>query len=326
MGRDMTPPDALYGALDLGGTKVRSIVADLEGGVYGEDIRPSLTSEGLDAVLARMADSLSVALAASGRQLADLRAVGIASPGAVNVLRGTVSDAPQLPGWTDVPLVEVMAQRLGLPVFLENDASAAALGEHTFGAGRGTLHMLYITMSTGIGGGIIAGGELYRGATGSAGELGHVTLDMNGPLCGCGARGCLEAMASGTVIARRGEAIVRAGESPLLADWREREGHITAEMMKRAAEAGDEASRRVFSETGRYLGVALAAFVDVFNPELILIGGGVARAAEFFLPEARDTMRARAMSEPLKHVRVELAALGDRAGSLGMIAAMRDRV
>ena len=313
----------LYGAIDLGGTNVRAIVADLDGNIAGEDSRLTETQRGTEGVFACMVASLEAAAAVAGVRVADLGGVGIASPGTVDVTRGVVSEASQLPDWNDVPLVEIMSRRLGVAVCLENDASAAALGEHRFGAGRGTRHMLYLTVSTGVGGGIIIQGELYRGASGAAGELGHMIMDPDGPPCGCGARGCLEALASGTAIAGRGEELAAQGASKLLTQMRQREGPVTAEMMKRAADAGDGDSRRVFREAGHYLGVALASYVNIFSPDLILIGGGVARAAEYFMEEAEQTMRTLAKGEPLKHVRLGLGELGDRAGSLGMIALMR---
>jgi len=321
----MTERPPLYGALDLGGTKIRALVADLEGRVYGEDVRPSRTEEGLEAVMSRMVDSLQAAARQAGADLADLKGVGIATPGAVDVRRGVVPSAPQLPGWHDVPLVEIMSRRLGLDVWLENDATAAALGEHTFGGGRSARHMLYLTVSTGIGGGIIIDGKVYRGASGAAGELGHVIIDPHGPPCGFGARGCLESFASGSAIARRGEELVAGGESRLLAELREQEGPVTAEMMKRAVDLGDVASREAFREAGHYLGIALASFVNIFNPEIILVGGGVARAGDLFMEQAQTTMRVLAMSQPLKGVRVDLGVLGDRAGPLGMIAIARLR-
>ncbi|MDO8615619.1 MAG: ROK family protein [Dehalococcoidia bacterium] len=316
------PP--LYGAIDLGGTSVRAIVADLDGRVYGEEIRPSETERGPDAVFQRLAETLEAAASAAGGRPADLRGVGICSPGTIDVERGVVSGAPQLPGWEDVPLVRIMSERLGVSVWLDNDASAAALGEHTFGAGRGSRHMLYITVSTGIGGGIIIHRKLYRGAAGSAGELGHIVVDINGPRCGCGSSGCLEALASGTAIARQGEELLAKGESPRLAALRGRQGRVTAEMVAQAATAGDEACRRLFAEAGRYIGAALASYVNIFNPEVIIVGGGVARSAELFLPQAERTMRERAMAEPLKHVRLALSALGERVGPLGMIARLSE--
>ena len=169
----------LYAAVDLGGTKVRALVADRSGRVLGDDIRPSGAAEGLETVLGRMVESLDAALARAGVEREQLAGLGIASPGAVDGERGVVPNAPQLPGWQDLPLARLMAGRVGAPALLENDASAAALGEHRFGAGRGTRHMLYITVSTGLGGGIIIDGELYRGKSGAAGELGHMIIDID---------------------------------------------------------------------------------------------------------------------------------------------------
>lgn len=310
----------LYGAIDLGGTKVRAIIADLSGDVKAEDIRSSRAKEGVDVTLDTMVATLVTACSAAGITQGDLKGLGIASPGAVDAFNGIVPEAPQLIGWKDVPLAKIMEERLRLPVLLENDANAAALGENRYGAGRGTRNMLYLTVSTGVGGGIIIEGDLYRGTRGAAGELGHVIIDIDGPPCGCGANGCLESFASGTAIARRGRELVAAGEAPKLAALSEREGELTAEVMSKAAYDGDEVSRRVFHDAGTYLGVALATFVNIFNPQAILIGGGVARAADLFLAHARAVMEERAMRSPLEDVKLGLAELGDRVGSLGMIA------
>jgi glucokinase len=314
----------LYGAIDLGGTKLRSIVVDASGRILGDDIRLSHTAEGLEAVLGRMVECLDASLVKAGVKRQGLAALGVASPGAVDAARGIVPDAPQLPGWKDVPLAWLLEERLKVPTKLENDATAAALGEHRFGAGRGSRHMLYITISTGVGGGIIIDGEMYRGASGAAGELGHVVIDMNGPPCRCGARGCLESLVSGTAIAKWGEELVAKGKSPLLAEMREREGPVTAEMMSRAVKAGDEAARVYAGEVGFYLGVALAGFVNIFNPEVIVIGGGVSLSGEMFMDKALATMESRAMRQPLKDVRVKLSALGDFGGALGMVARLRE--
>jgi glucokinase len=316
----------IYSAIDLGGTNVRAIVADLDGNVLSEDIRLSRASEGLDITIDTMVASLEGACLQADASLGDLMALGIASPGPVDSAGGVVPEAPQLTGWKDVPLVRIMSERLGMEVWLENDASAAALGENRYGAGRGSKNMLYITVSTGVGGGIIIDGDLYRGTRGAAGEVGHVIIDINGPPCGCGGHGCLESLASGTAIARRGRDLAASGDASALADAASREGRLSAEIIARTAGAGDDVSRRIFKDVGMYLGVALAGFVNVFNPEAILIGGGVARSAELFFPEARRVMEERAMRAPLEDVTLGLAELGDRAGSLGMIARLRDAV
>ncbi len=184
--------------------------------------------------------------------------------------------------------------------------------------------MLYLTVSTGIGGGIIIDGEMYGGKSGAAGELGHVVIDMNGPPCGCGARGCLEALASGTAIATKGEELAESGGSPTLARLRREEGRVTSEMMQRAAEMGDTASREAFREAGHYFGVALASYVNIFDPEVIVIGGGVAKAGDLLLEQARITMQALAMAQPLKGVRLVVSELGDFAGALGMVARLTE--
>ena len=315
-----------YAAIDLGGTKVRAIVADLDGQLYGEDIRLSRASEGLETTKDTMVASLEAACVAAGVNGSDIKGLGIASPGAVDAYKGLVPEAPQLPGWRDVPLVEMMAERLGLPVWLENDANAAALGENRYGAGKGTKNMLYMTLSTGVGGGIIIGGDLYRGTRGAAGELGHVIIDYNGPPCGCGGNGCLESLVSGTAIAREGERLSDEGLAPELTKLRAAEGAVTAEMMSRAVKAGDEVVAEYADRVGMFLGLALASYVNIFNPSVIVIGGGVSQSADMFMNQAVATMKQRAMRGPLEDVTVRLGELQDRAGTLGMIARLKAAV
>ncbi|MCJ7510175.1 MAG: ROK family protein, partial [Dehalococcoidia bacterium] len=192
------PPEGnkYLGAVDLGGSKILSIIAHGDGRRLGEDRRPTDAEAGPDAVLERIVGSLEGALAKAGLGQGDLAAVGICCPGPCDIDAGVLSSAPNLPGWRDVPICRYLEERLGVPARLENDANAAALGEHVYGAGRGCRHLIYMPLSTGIGGGLIIDGRLYRGATGVAGELGHMTIEPDGPLCGCGNRGCLEALAS----------------------------------------------------------------------------------------------------------------------------------
>jgi glucokinase len=315
----------LYGALDLGGTKLRAVVADLAGNVRGEIILTSEADEGPEFVVDRLIETLEASAAEAGVDVSHLRAVGVASPGALDLVHGLVQEAPQLPGWNGVPLVEIMSRRLGLPVLLENDANAAALGENRFGAGRGTRYMVYLTISTGVGGGIIIDGKVYHGVSGAAGELGHMVVWFNGPRCMCGERGCLEAIASGTGLAWRAQDLVDAGEAPGLERIKRERGHLGTDEIADAASAGDGDGRRLFDEAGLYLGIALSNYVNIFNPEMIVIGGGVAAGAgELFLPRAEATMQELARKEPLKYVRLERAELGDRSGPLGMIAALGD--
>jgi glucokinase len=310
----------LYGAIDLGGTNVRAIVAGLDGVISGDDRRPSRAHEGLETTIETLLASLEQACSEAGTSPGSLVGLGIATPGWVDRERGVVPAAPQLKGWHDVPLVQMLEDRLGVRVRLENDANAAALGENVYGAGRGTRHMLFITVSTGVGAGIVADGALYGGARGSAGEIGHTIVEPSGPVCGCGRRGCLEALSSGTAIARRGSEAAQAGESAALAAVMEREGRISARMVADAARDGDPTSIAIYDEAGRYLGIALANAVNLLSPEAIVLGGGVMQAKELFLPKAEATMRELALDEPLRYVRLAEAALGDQAGVMGMIA------
>jgi glucokinase len=319
-------PD-LYGAIDLGGTKLRAVVAGLDGEVRGEIILPSEADQGPEPVIDRMIETLEASAKEADIGLSDLRAVGVASPGALDLVNGEVQEAPQLPGWNGVPLVEIMSRKLGLPVLLENDANAAALGENRFGAGRGTRFLVYLTISTGVGGGIIIDRKVYHGVSGAAGELGHMVVWFNGPRCLCGQRGCLEAIASGTGIAWRAKEVVDRGEAPGLARVLEDKGELDADEVADAARAGDKDARRLFDEAGLYLGIALANYINIFNPEMIVLGGGVlVGAGDLFFDHAERIMRQLARKEPLKYVSLQRAILGDRSGPLGMIAALGDMV
>ena len=301
----------LYGAIDLGGTKLRAVVADLEGNIRGEVIQPSEAGEGPERVIARMIETLEAAAVEASVSVSDIRAVGVASPGALDLVHGLVQEAPQLPGWDRVPLVEIMSK----------------LGENRFGAGRGTRLLVYLTISTGVGGGIIIDRKVYHGVSGAAGELGHMVVWFNGPRCLCGERGCLEAIASGTGLSWRAKELVDAGHAPDLAAILREKDELDADEIADAARAGDKDAQRLFDEAGLYLGVALANYVNIFNPEMIVLGGGVLTGAgDLFFDHAGRIMRQLARKEPLKYVRLERTALGDRSGPLGMIAALGDMV
>ncbi len=312
------------GTVDLGGSKILSVIAEGDGRRLGEDRRTTSAEEGPEVVLERIGVSLETALANAGVQRGDLAAVGICSPGPCDIDAGVISSAPNLPDWRDVPICRYLEERLGVRACLENDANAAAVGEHVYGAGRGCRHLIYITVSTGIGGGLIIDGRLYRGATGVAGEIGHMTVEPDGPVCGCGNRGCLEAFGSGTAIAARGEELVAQGGSPLLVRLAQEQGGLTAAIVGQAAEAGDSASRDIIQRAGYYLGVGLASYVNIFNPEVIIIGGGLAKMGELLLGPARAEMEARAMPEALKAVQLKPAELGDYVGVMGMVALLRE--
>jgi glucokinase len=222
-----------------------------------------------------------------------------------------------------IPLKDELEPRIGLPLTVENDANAAAWGEFRFGAGSEVNHLVFVTLGTGIGGGVITHGVLLRGAQGSGGELGHVTIQATGPRCACGNRGCLEALASGTAIQRRAREVAsERPDSPLgrLAVKRKVLGEDVTEL----ARAGDEAALSVLDEAGRWLGIGLAGFVNIFNPEVIAVGGGVMEAGELILEAAREAVRLRARPPSRDIVKVQEASLGPESGVLGAAALARD--
>jgi glucokinase len=317
--RPPTPDPHIVAAIDLGGTKIRTLVVDRGGQVRGLDHRPTEAELGPEAVVERIVASVEQALAAATLELEDLAGIGVAAPGPIAFERGAILEAPNLPGWNDVPLAGLLSQRFGRPAVLENDANAAAIGEHRFGAGRGVDQMIYLTISTGIGGGLILNGRLYRGVDGTAGELGHIVIDERGPLDDCGLRGCLEVLASGTAIARMGQEAAVAGASPLLARLAA-VGELTSKEIHQAARTGDETAKEILATARHYLAIGLADFINIFNPQLFVVGGGVAKMFDDHIAPAFEEARRLAFARPAATARLLPAALGDDSGALGAAA------
>lgn len=248
-------------------------------------------------------------------------AVGASFGGPVKAAEGLVLLSHHVPGWENIPLREWLETRFGVPAAVDNDANVAALGEWRFGAGQGCRSLLYVTVSTGIGGGWVLDGRIYRGADSLAGEIGHMTVQPGGPVCTCGRRGCLEAVAAGPAIARsareRLEAELRRGEILRRLVGGD-VGAVTAQHMSRAAEAGDELAQQVLEEAARALGFGIGCAIALMNPERVVVGGGVAKSGERYF----EAVRAAACANVLSGMRVEivLAALGDDAPLWGAIA------
>ncbi len=305
-------------AIDLGGTKIIAAIISSSGQVVAKEYHLTLASEGPQAVTSRMFSAIEHLLNESNLGLSQLDSISIAAAGAIDSDKGLVTSSPNLPGWSDVPLRDMVSRQFGVDAFLLNDASAAALGEHRLGAGRGTANLIYITVSTGIGGGIIIGGKLYLGSRGSAGEMGHMTIDVNGPRCSCGNVGCLEVMASGAAIAREALRRLRDGESSTLSDIvAGKIENITAEEVGLAAQGGDRLALEVVLRAATYLGVGLVNIVNIFNPEMIVIGGGVAKMGDLLLGPVRKMVAERAFRLSAGAVRIVPTQLGDDAGVLG---------
>lgn len=299
-------------ALDVGGTKLAAGLVRADGTIASRLVAPALREAGPDDMIRRLIGLGRDALEAAGLErdgVPAVDAIGIAIGGPLDPERGVIQSPPNLVGWDDVPLVAIVEDALGRPAAVENDATAAAIAEWRFGAGRGreVRHLVYLTVSTGVGGGLILDGRVYRGAAGNAGELGHLTVDWQGRPCGCGRRGCLEAYASGTNIAARAREALATGESSSLAALTT----ITARDVAEAAAAGDPLATRVWDETTAMLGSAVANLLDVFNPELVVLGGGVTRAGGQLLRPVREAALTQAMAPAARSAEIVLATLGD---------------
>ncbi len=310
-------------ALDIGGTKLAAGVVESSGRVRSFLVESTLADQGPERGLARLFELGRRAVGESGLDWPELAAVGIGCGGPLDAEEGVLLAPPHLPGWRDVPVGALAERELGLPATLENDATAAAAGEHRYGAGVGTRNMVYLTVSTGVGGGIVVDGRLYRGATGNGGELGHVTVDCRGRPChGCGRRGCLEAYVSGTSIAERArEALAASAEPSSLAELPD----LTAADVAAAALAGDALAREVWEGTIAALACGLTSIVNLFEPELVVLGGGVSSAGEQLLGPVRDCVRADSMQPAGEAARIVRSALGDRVGVVGAAAIALER-
>jgi glucokinase len=307
----------LFASVDLGGTKIAAAIAGSDGEILSEGRIATNSQEGPEAVLLRIAE-LVTKLSAGVR----LAGVGMGVPGLVDVSTGVTRFLPNLPTqWRGVPVGETLFAKLGCPVFLLNDARMATFGEFTFGLGKSADTMIFLTIGTGIGGGLVIDGKLRLGPLGAAGELGHQTILRDGPLCGCGNRGCLEALASGPALVGEGIRLLHSGLAPLLFEIvAGNAAAVTPKEMGLAARAGDTAVREAIVRTATWLGIGIANMVTALHPEIVVLGGSVAALDDLLLEPVRVTVAERVHMFPVHDLRIERSLLGDKAGLLGGIA------
>ena len=310
-----------YVGIDLGGTQLRVAVADDRGRLRTVVRRATEAPRGRDHVIQRIVAAVKEALEEDGTPPQRVRALGIGLPGPVDPAAGLVISPGNLPGFRNVPLNRILTQTTGIRSFLHHDAHLAALGEHRRGVARGASEMIYVTVSTGIGAGILLGGELYAGAHGIAGEVGHIVLQHDGPPCTCGQRGDLESIASGTGIARAARELAPGTSGSSLRGVE----HPTAEDVVRAARAGDELATAILENAGTYLGIAMGTLVNLFNPQLIVLGGSVIKAGSFLLRPMRRSMNASSWKAARRGLRIVRPALGDDVGLIGAVEYARLR-
>ncbi len=312
---EINPQRGLVGGVDIGATHISIAVADFTARILQEveiafDIKnpPAVCLELIEKSLLELLDVQRLSRS-------DLAAVGVGVPGPVITEAGMVISPPIMPGWDRFPIRATLENMLGCPVTLNNDAELGALGEWAYGAGRGERNIAYIKVGSGIGAGLILNQQIYGGTTGAAGEIGHITIEENGPLCNCGNRGCLEAFAGGYAIAREAQAVIQSGKRTLLAEFPPEK--INARMVADAARRGDLHAQEILRRAGTHIGVALASLVNLFNPSMVIVGGGVAEAGDILTTSIRDAVRERAMRASEQSVRITTAMLGRRSVMIG---------
>jgi glucokinase len=307
-------------AFDLGGTKFAFGVVNEDGTVLGSGRVDTLATQGPAQAVSRVAAAAHALLAELKLTSKDLLGIGIASPGPLDIARGCVDGSPNLPGWTGYSIEGELSKAFQLPARIDNDANAAALGEYLFGAGKGKKNLIYITLSTGIGGGAIVDGRMMRGANGNAAELGHLTLDIKGPKCPCGGNGCFEMYASGTAIARRAKAAVAAGRTSSMSTLAGGVENITSHHVLQALGQKDPLAQEIWTDTIEYLGRGLAVIINTFNPEIIVIGGGVTAAGDALFIPMREKALGYAFPRLAAVCSIVPAGLGGNVGVVGAAA------
>ncbi|MER8904594.1 ROK family protein [Mesorhizobium sp. M0772] len=300
-------------AFDLGGTALRGALVESDGRIVAHASASTLAGAGSEAVISQI-----VALAGTllkEHPQAKVAGIGVGAPGPLDPKAGIVIAPPTLAGWHDVPLIDILGRHFGLPVRLENDANAAALGEWRFGAGRGSGSLVFVTVSTGIGGGVVADGHIYHGRRGLAAEIGHMTITGEGDRCFCGAIGCFEAVASGTALGRRATRLTAPGDGSLLRRL-SNDGDVSARHVVEAAKAGDANALDLIEAEAKWLGIGFTNLLHLYSPDLIVMGGGLSNGFDLLAPSIRAVIQQRAMPA-YRDVPVVQAELGDRAGLIG---------
>jgi glucokinase len=314
--------------IDLGGTNVRAAVIDKNEKICGQARHSSFAKSGIKPVIQSVTETVEEAIKGAGLRIDDIGAVGMAVPGHIDAKTGVIHWSPnfgemvegQFKIFLEVPFCEPLSRELGVPVFAGNDANVAALGEYQYGAGRGVHDMVMFTLGTGIGGGVISGGHLVTGSTGGAVELGHHVIVAGGRQCGCGTFGCIEAYCGTDAILERAMRAIETNKSSLLFDRIQGDkNNLTPKMIDEAALDGDSLALEVFEETGYYLGIGIANSVNLFNPALVVIGGGI-RKATGLLEAAERSMRRHTIYSLAHTCQIVAALLGEDAGVMGAAA------
>lgn len=311
---------SIYCGIDLGGSNISAAIMNGSGTIVRLEKITTQAQQGRKHVIDRIIHLTEKVIGDSGIDKRKIKGIGIGVPGVLDTQKGMVKYSPNLPGWKNVELKSRLQIALKMKVVMDNDANAAAYGEKWLGAGKGYNNVVVYTLGTGVGGGIIINGKLVHGSCDGAGELGHTTIIPNGPKCACGNHGCLETLVSGTGIARRTKELIRSGRKSILIRMVEGKlENITAKLVLTAAKKGDKLAQEVVEKTGEYLGIAVANIINLLNPELIIIGGGVSVAGESLIKFIRQEAKQRAFKDLYRCTKIVRATLADRAGVFGAV-------
>jgi glucokinase-like ROK family protein len=313
-------------AADLGATSIDVAIADLSARILAHRGEPADITQGPGAVLSRVEEMFDALLAEAGRSSPPVWGVGIGVPGPVEFGTGRPVSPPIMPGWDGYPIRERFESRYDAPVWVDNDVNIMAMGDWRAGAARGLANVVWVKIGTGIGAGLISDGVIHRGAQGSAGDVGHIQVVDDGVVCRCGNIGCLEALAAGQALARDAEIAARSGRSRWLAEALERDGSLSARTVASGARHGDPASVELLQRSGRFIGSMLATVVNIFNPSLIVVGGGVAEAGDILLATIRETVYRRSLPLATRELQIVRSELGAMAGVTGAAATVADEL
>jgi glucokinase len=314
--------DVTYIGIDFGGTNIKAIGITSEGETLCEKNVPANAEKGPEQVIEKIVSLINEVVDDCPVPREQFNAVGVAAAGIVDMERGICRFLPNLPGWVNIHLVEKLLRKIDLQTFLINDVRAMTLAEWTLGAGVGVKNLICIAVGTGIGGGIVLDGKLYFGSEGLAGEIGHQTIEPDGPRCTCGNHGCLEALASGANIAFQAIRIVKQGATTIIRDLVENDlNRITPMVVAEAARSGDQMALDIWEREAYYLGMGLANLVVIFNPEMIILGGGIAEASDLLIEGVQETLRDRVLlGHDLKRLRIVPCKLKNLSGAIGAAA------
>lgn len=301
--------------VDLGGTKISTALSTMNGEILSNQVVATNAVEGEEAVLGRIISTIEKVLSDGNVTIDNVQAIGIGSPGPLNAKEGIIITTPNLP-FKNYNVVQPLRDKFNIPVYLDNDANVAAIGEFMFGAGKGKETIVYFTVSTGVGGGAILDGNIFRGNTSNALEIGHITVNPNGPRCNCGNIGCLEAMSSGTAIGKRGREAVSTNVETSLRNYNE----ITSFEVFTEAAAGDAVAKDIIDEALTYLGIGVANAISIFDPQMIIIGGGVSKAGDIVFDKVREVVNKRCFKSMAQACEILPAGLGADAGVVGAVA------